>query len=132
MKFLHLVLCPCIGSSVSWFIVCGNLNRICILLFCENCINLNYVELVHSSFQVYYVLLLFCLLILLISESFYIETPTKNLIYLKIIVIYSGNICNFIFFKSPVNLSSYFHNLKNKNGEKIDLGKVVHDNYTSA
>ena len=28
---------------------------------CENCINLNYVELVHSAFQVYYILLLFCL-----------------------------------------------------------------------
>ena len=27
--------------------------RICALLLCENCINLNYVELVHSAFQVY-------------------------------------------------------------------------------
>ena len=27
----------------------GNLNRICILLLCENCINLNYAELVHSA-----------------------------------------------------------------------------------
>ena len=45
MKFLyHEVLCPWICSSVSWFIVCGNLNRICILLLCENCINLNYIE----------------------------------------------------------------------------------------
>jgi len=43
-------------SSVSWFIVYGNLNGICILLLCENCINLNYVELVHSAFQVYYIL----------------------------------------------------------------------------
>ena len=40
--------------------VCVNLNRICILLLCENCINLNCVELVHSAFQVYYILLLFC------------------------------------------------------------------------
>ena len=54
MKFLHLVLCPWICSSVSWFTVNGNLNRICILLLCENCINLNYVELVDSAFQVYY------------------------------------------------------------------------------
>ena len=32
-----------------WLIVYGNLNRICILLLCENCINLNYVELAHSA-----------------------------------------------------------------------------------
>ena len=53
MKFLHLVLCPWICSSVSWFIVYGNWNRICILLQCENCININYVELVHSAFLLY-------------------------------------------------------------------------------
>ena len=35
------------------FIVYGNSNRICTLLLCENCINLNHVELVHSAFQVY-------------------------------------------------------------------------------
>ena len=40
MKILHLVLCPWILSSVSWFIVYGNLDRICTLLLCENCINL--------------------------------------------------------------------------------------------
>ena len=40
--------------------VYGNLNRICILLLCENCINLNCVELVDSAFQVYCILLLFC------------------------------------------------------------------------
>ena len=34
-----------------------------------SCINLNYVELVHSTFQVYYMLLLLCTFILLISES---------------------------------------------------------------
>ena len=28
--------------------------QICILLLHENCTNLNYVELVHSAFQVYY------------------------------------------------------------------------------
>ena len=32
MKFLYLVLCPWIYSSVSWFTVYGNLSRICILL----------------------------------------------------------------------------------------------------
>ena len=50
-----------------WFIVYGNLNRIYILLLCENYINLNYVELVHSAFQVYYILLLLCILILLMN-----------------------------------------------------------------
>ena len=76
MKFLHLVLCPWIWSSVSWFIIYGNWNRMCILLLCENYININYVELVHNVFQVYSILPLFCLLILLIFE---IETPAKNL-----------------------------------------------------
>ena len=69
MKVSHPILHAWICSSVSWFIVYGNLNRICILLLCENCINLNYVELVHSAFQVYYILLLFSLFILLIFES---------------------------------------------------------------
>ena len=35
MKFFHLMLCPWICSSVSWFIVFGNLNRVCILLLCK-------------------------------------------------------------------------------------------------
>ena len=156
MKFLHFVLCPWICSSVSWFIVCGNLNRICILLFrkraslvaqtvkhlpamwetwvqslgqedllekemathfstlawkipwmeepgrlqsmgsqraghnwatslcvwCKNCINLNYVEMVHSAFQVFYILLLFCLFILLLYESLILKLQLKILIYL--------------------------------------------------
>ena len=56
MKFLHFVLCPWICSSVSWFTVYGNLNGICILLLCENFINCNYVELVHSAFQDYYII----------------------------------------------------------------------------
>ena len=54
---MQLILHSQICSSVFWIIVYGNLNRICILLLCENCINLNYVELVHSAFQVYYILL---------------------------------------------------------------------------
>ena len=40
-------------------------NRVCILLVCEYCLNLNYVELVHSAFQVYYILPLLCIFILL-------------------------------------------------------------------
>ena len=47
----------------------GNLERICILLLCENYINLNYVELVQGDFQVYHILLLFCIFILLIFQS---------------------------------------------------------------
>ena len=43
--------------------------RICILLLGKNCINLNYVELVHRAFQVYYILLLLCIFILLLFES---------------------------------------------------------------
>ena len=64
MKFLYLVLCPWICSSVSKFIIHGKLNRICTLLLCENYINLNYVELGNSVFQVYYILLLLCIFIL--------------------------------------------------------------------
>ena len=50
----HETFAPCFTSCpcVSWLIVYGNLNKICILLLCENCINLNYIQLVHSSFQV--------------------------------------------------------------------------------
>ena len=54
-----LVLCPWICSSISWYIVYGNLNSTFILLLCENCINLNYIELADSAFQVCYILLLF-------------------------------------------------------------------------
>ena len=80
-------------------LVYGNLNRICILLLCENCINLNYVELVHSAFQVYYILLLFCLFILLIFESLILKFQLKLTLYLlKMIVIYNGTICNFVLY----------------------------------
>ena len=37
----------------------GNLNKVHTLLLCENCINLNYIELVNNAFQVHYILLLF-------------------------------------------------------------------------
>ena len=61
----------------------GNLNKIHTLLLCENCINLNYTELVNSAFQVHYVLLLFfCLFILLIFESLILKLQLKTLIYL--------------------------------------------------
>ena len=58
LEFLHLVLCLWICSCGSQFTVYGNLNRIYILLLCGNCINLNYIELVHNAFQVCYILLL--------------------------------------------------------------------------
>ena len=54
------------------------LNRICIQLWGENCINLNCIELVHSASHVYYILLLFCLLNLLIFESFILELQLKK------------------------------------------------------
>ena len=63
-------------------LVYGNLNRICILLLCENHINLNYVKLVHNAFQVNYILLLLCTFILLISESLILKLQLKILIYL--------------------------------------------------
>ena len=82
MKCLHLVLCPWICSRDSQFIVYGNLKRICILLLYENCINLNCIELVHGAFQVYYILLLFCMFILLTFESLTLKLQLKILIYL--------------------------------------------------
>ena len=60
-----------------------------ILLLCENCINVNYTEWLHSAFQVYYILLLLCMFVLLIFESLILKSQLKILIYLlKIIVIY--------------------------------------------
>ena len=100
MKFLHLVLCLWICSSVSGFMIYRNLNKIYPLLLCENSINLNYVKLVHSAFQAYCVLLLFCLFILLIFESLILKLQLKILISLpkNIIVIYSETICNFVLY----------------------------------
>ena len=63
-------------------LVYRNLNRICILLLCENSINLNHVELVHSVFQVYYIILLLCIFILLIFENLILKLQLKILIYL--------------------------------------------------
>ena len=70
------------------------------LLLCKNCINLNYLELVHSIFQAYYILLLLCIFILLIFESLILKLQLKTLIYLfkKMIAIYSGTICNFVLY----------------------------------
>ena len=73
-----MVLCPWICFRISYFTVYGNLNRICILLLCENCINLNYVKLVHSVFRVYYIILLLCTFILLISESLILKLQLKK------------------------------------------------------
>ena len=73
-------LCPWMFSSVSYFTVYGNLNRIFILLLCENCINLNYIELCFSG-QLYPST---SLLIFLLStfESLILKLKLKCLIYL--------------------------------------------------
>ena len=71
-------------------------NRICILLLCEDCINLDYVELVCSAFQVYYILLLLCIFILLTFEILILKLQLKILIYL--FKKYSGIICNLILY----------------------------------
>ena len=60
MKFLHVFM---FLDMFQCLLVYGNLTRICILLLCENCKNFNSVELVHSAFQLYYVLCIFILLI---------------------------------------------------------------------
>ena len=49
---------------------------------CENCINRNYIELIHSVFQVYYILLLLCIFVVLIFESLILNLKLKILIYL--------------------------------------------------
>ena len=54
--FMCLDMFQCLLVHSLW-----ELNRICILLLYENCINPNYVELIHRTFQVYYILLFFCL-----------------------------------------------------------------------
>ena len=48
---------------------------------CENYINLNDVELAHGAFQVYSILLLFCVFILLLSESLILKLQLKIFIY---------------------------------------------------
>ena len=78
ITFLHLVLCPWMCARVSQFIVYGNSNRICIWLWCENCIHLNYVELIHSALQVYSIFLLLCIFILLIFESLILKPHLKS------------------------------------------------------
>ena len=83
MKFLQLILCFWVCPSVSQFIVYENLSRICILLLCESCINLNYIKLVHNAFQFYYILPLLSTFILLISESLILKLQLKIFIYFK-------------------------------------------------
>ena len=48
-EIFALVLCPWICSSVSGFLVYGNLSRICILLLCENYTTIIYVELAKNE-----------------------------------------------------------------------------------
>ena len=64
------------------FIDYGDLNKTYILLFCENCMNPNYVELVHGAFQVSCIFVLFCILILLIFESLILKLQLKILLFL--------------------------------------------------
>ena len=54
----------------------------CILLLCERCMSLNYVELVYSTFPAYCILLLFCLFIPIIFESLILKLQLKILTYL--------------------------------------------------
>ena len=56
-----------------------NLNRICMLLLYEHSINLDYVELVHSALLVSCILLLLCIFILLICESWILKLQLKIL-----------------------------------------------------
>ena len=86
--------------QVSQFTVYGNLNRICILPLYDNCINLNYAELIHSAFQVYYILLLLCIFILLIFESLTLNSPTKNLFVIICLLAVLGLCCYVGFFSS--------------------------------
>ena len=68
-------------------------------------------------FQIYYILLIFCLSVLLIFESLKLKLQLKILIYLllEIIIIHSGTTYNCsLFSKSPANVLSYFHNLEKK------------------
>ena len=53
-----------------------------ILPLCENCIDPNYVLVVCSTFQVYYIFLIFCLFILLIFESLILKLQLNILTYL--------------------------------------------------
>ena len=84
----------------SGFTVYGNLNTLCVLLLCEDYINLHYVELVHGAFQFRYILLLFCIFILLIFECLILKLQLNILIYLfkKRAVVYSRAICNFVLY----------------------------------
>ena len=60
--------------------------------------NLNYVEVFHSAFQVYYILLLLCLFIILIFEGLILKRQVKILIYLinKTIEMYSQTLRNLV------------------------------------
>ena len=52
------------------------------VFYCENCINLNYIELVHGTFQVYLSFYFFYIFSLLIFEIFILKLQLKILIYL--------------------------------------------------
>ena len=65
-------------SSVSWFIVYGNLNRVCIPLSCEHCIKLIYVWIGSSCFLGLQHPFTFLSIYCINFWDFDIETPTKN------------------------------------------------------
>ena len=82
-SFLEIII-----SRISPFIVYGNLNRFCILLLCDYCISINYVELFivlfrsAISFSIYLLYLLLSIFILLIFESLILKLQLKILINL--------------------------------------------------
>ena len=51
------------------------------LLLWENCLNLNYVDLVHGDFQIYHIFLLFFIFILLSFEILILKLQLKILTY---------------------------------------------------
>ena len=80
-------------------------------MLCDNCTYLNYVKLVHSSFQAYYIFFCFLPIHSIVFLEFCIETPTKNLNLptLKgIIEKYSGIIDTFVLY-FPSLLKMYYH-----------------------
>ena len=74
------ILCNPMDCSLPGSSVYGILQAKILELLCENSISLNYVELVHSSCQVYYILLL-CIFFLLTFETVLLKLQLKILIY---------------------------------------------------
>ena len=109
----HVIFVPCFMSLDMFlclqFTVYVNLNRICILLLCENSINLNLCWIGSKCFSGLLYTSTFLSIHPIIFWEFDIENPTKILIYLlkKITVIHRGTMlfCS-VFSKSAVNVLS--------------------------